>query len=151
MISDDLINIIIHRSKQDQVEPLLVSVHIPNPSIPLPLGSHTYTTGALLRFCFETMSEIYGLSNFEAAFVKSSKLLRNQASESTSKLIAFRNFFKRISNKYRKVFERFSESLSEHISKCTWTKVRDVRPCGRMFRNISERTSEMFRTPAPVV
>ncbi|KAA1111536.1 hypothetical protein PGT21_003346 [Puccinia graminis f. sp. tritici] len=52
---------------------------------------------------------------------------------------------------YRKVFERPSESLSNHISKCTWTKVQDVRPCGRIFRNISERTSEMFRTPAPVV
>ncbi|KAA1090980.1 hypothetical protein PGT21_019795 [Puccinia graminis f. sp. tritici] len=63
------------------------------------------------------MSEMYGLVDFEAAFV----------------------------------FGGPSESLSHHIAKCTWTKVQDVRPCGRIFRNISERTSEMFRTPAPVV
>ncbi|KAA1137294.1 hypothetical protein PGTUg99_018824 [Puccinia graminis f. sp. tritici] len=63
----------------------------------------------------------------------------------------FQNFSESISKKHRKLFERPSESISNRIAKCTWTKVQDVRPCGGIFRNISERTSEMFRNPAPVV
>ncbi|KAA1079037.1 hypothetical protein PGT21_031826 [Puccinia graminis f. sp. tritici] len=94
-----------------------------------------FETSQLLRESFESLSESFQCS----------------PSESISKPREFREYFERIPKSYRKVFERPSESLSHRIAKCTWTKVQDVRPCGRIFRNISERTSEMFRTPAPVV
>ncbi|KAA1102978.1 hypothetical protein PGT21_002712 [Puccinia graminis f. sp. tritici] len=103
------------------------------------------------------MSEMYGLGDFEAAF-NSKKTLRKLFRKFFGgsfgvdfEIMASRNFFESISNNYREVFERFSESPSEHIAKCTWTKVQDVAPCGRVFRNISERASEMFRNAAPVV
>ncbi|KAA1082983.1 hypothetical protein PGT21_021995 [Puccinia graminis f. sp. tritici] len=80
-----------------------------------------------------------------------SESFRSSPSESISKPRDFRKYLAKISKSYRKVFGGPSESISHRIVKCTWTKVQDVRPCGRIFRNISERTSEMFRTPAPVV
>ncbi|KAA1126905.1 hypothetical protein PGTUg99_030839 [Puccinia graminis f. sp. tritici] len=73
-----------------------------------------------------------------------SESFRSSPSESISKPRDFRKYLAKISKSYRKVFGGPSESISHRIAKCTWTKVQDVRPCGRIFRNISERTSEMF-------
>ncbi|KAA1111511.1 hypothetical protein PGT21_002523 [Puccinia graminis f. sp. tritici] len=80
-----------------------------------------------------------------------SKPFRSSPLESISKPREFRKYFEKISKSYWKVFGGPLESLSQHVAKCTWTKVQDVCPCGRIFQNISKRTSEMFRTPAPVV